>query len=101
MEPKGKPGSFSAYIKAGREPERRQQSAAEPPKPIDLLKLLARENGSMTLERLGALSRLDSATFRQNLKSLQSSGLISITGPSLEETVTISDTGSKVVTLAS
>ena len=71
------------------------------PSPFTLLEILARQvQTSLPLPDLQTLSGMDSARYREALKTLRDKGYISIEGPALEEIVKLTDTGADIGRLA-
>ena len=106
----GKPGSFAAYLEytqrgratsplSGRTAFRTALSRIE--EPGDLLHVLSLQpEGSMTLGQLAGLCGLSAGAFHRMLKALSDAGLLSVGGPPLEETISLTPKGREVATLA-
>jgi predicted transcriptional regulator len=101
MEPKRQQqsdGGFRTYIEELNRLEKAQRSDR-----IDPLKILGmlRESGPIPVPELMVKSGLGFTEFAATLKTMLDTGLISLTGPSGQEVVEITQNGSQLVQLAS
>ena len=94
-----KAGSFAPYLEY-----MQREKKAEPPfaaSPLTLLEVLARQVQPMLpMPDLQTLSGMESARFREVLKSLRDQGYVAIEGPALDEVVRLTDQGAAVARLA-
>jgi hypothetical protein len=100
MSSAGKPGSFSAYIKAGRDTSSSGRRVA-PATPVDLLKLLPKDLSPMPLELLQTMCELPPSVFSAHVKELQGSGFVAVTGPTLDATIALTQAGKNIIGLVS
>ena len=99
MDFKPKPGSFTAYLEyANRSKEQPRPTASSP---ISLLEILARQaQTQLPLPDLQTISGMDTARYRDVLKSLEDAGYIAIEGSPLDAVIKLTDKGAGVARLA-
>ena len=98
MERPTKAGSFSAFLEARQKRERSQQAAAL--SATRLLGILSGEtNHELRVSDLWGKSGMDEAVFPEALRSLETAGLIALTGPTFAQIARLTPKGEEIAAI--
>jgi predicted transcriptional regulator len=92
-------GSFTAYLESAR--KRKSDVTSPSVTPISVLEILSRQpQRAMAMTDLETLSGMDSARFRNVLKSLADMAYVTVEGPAVEAAVALTEKGAEAAVLA-